>query len=256
MDKQKYKDIAGTVFADLTALHYVRSDAKGSARWMFRCICGREIEYLARQVFKGDNISCGCKRFRNCKIPKLCIHCGLPSNRQNSKGHVASVCQKCHNKQTNGFKTYNPKQRMMASARTRAKACGLPCTVTHRDFEIPEYCPVFGIKLEFGTSANHNASPSLDRILPHLGYVPGNIAVISHRANQIKNSGTAEEHRQIANWIEDILQRDGLSKPTSLMKIVTPEMVFSDKHRAKLSAIASAHWEKKRDRDALEQLFA
>ena len=43
--------------------------------------------------------------------------------------------------------------------------------------------------------------PSLDRIVPKKGYVEGNIAWISNRANVIKNDGTAEEHLKVAEYI-------------------------------------------------------
>lgn len=33
------------------------------------------------------------------------------------------------------------------------------------------------------------------------GYVPGNVEVISFRANRIKNNGTADEHERIAQWM-------------------------------------------------------
>jgi hypothetical protein len=152
---------------------------------------------------------------------------------------------------------------MVASARNRSREYGIPCTITHNDFEIPEVCPIFGIQLEFGTTAVHDRSPSLDRIIPHLGYVPGNVAVISHRANQIKNSGTAEEHRKIADWIEQSQCPSISDQFVSLMKIAKPmqseriaKIQFSDEHRAKLSLVASKRWKKKREMDALESLFA
>jgi hypothetical protein len=44
-------------------------------------------------------------------------------------------------------------------------------------------------------------SPSLDRIKPELGYVPGNIQVISARANVMKNDATPEELLAFANWV-------------------------------------------------------
>lgn len=56
------------------------------------------------------------------------------------------------------------------------------------DIIIPETCPMLGIKLEFGfdkQGGNFN-SPSLDRIIPELGYTKGNVMVISKRANMIK----------------------------------------------------------------------
>lgn len=50
-------------------------------------------------------------------------------------------------------------------------------------------------------------SPALDKIIPHKGYVVGNIAVISALANRIKNSTTDPEFlRKIANWLEERLK--------------------------------------------------
>jgi hypothetical protein len=53
-----------------------------------------------------------------------------------------------------------------------------------------------------------DTSPSLDKINPELGYVPGNVAIISYRANRIKNNGTAEEHRLIADWMDAQTQQN------------------------------------------------
>ena len=44
-------------------------------------------------------------------------------------------------------------------------------------------------------------SPSIDRIDPEGGYVPGNVVVISWRANQLKLDGNAHELRLIAEWV-------------------------------------------------------
>lgn len=46
---------------------------------------------------------------------------------------------------------------------------------------------------------------SLDRIDIHKGYIPGNIAIISYRANNIKNDGTWEKHQKIADFIKSKL---------------------------------------------------
>lgn len=68
-------------------------------------------------------------------------------------------------------------------------------------------CPVLGIALRLdlpeGFTTHVPNSPSLDRVRPDLGYVPGNVRVISNRANLIKNDGTADEHRRIAAYIEE-----------------------------------------------------
>lgn len=49
-----------------------------------------------------------------------------------------------------------------------------------------------------------DTQPTIDRIIPALGYVPGNIVVISHRANRMKSDGTAEEHERIAAWLRGL----------------------------------------------------
>jgi hypothetical protein len=43
----------------------------------------------------------------------------------------------------------------------------------------------------------------LDRVIPELGYVPGNVAVISLRANTMKQDATAAELRVLADWIDN-----------------------------------------------------
>jgi len=47
-------------------------------------------------------------------------------------------------------------------------------------------------------------SPTLDRFIPSKGYIKGNIAVISFRANRIRQNETDPNvFRQIAAWMED-----------------------------------------------------
>jgi hypothetical protein len=83
--------------------------------------------------------------------------------------------------------------RMIDSAKERAKAKGLPFAITKADIPIPQRCPLLGIVLSRGPGKLHAASPSLDRKDPSKGYVPGNVWVISYRANAIKNDATLEE---------------------------------------------------------------
>jgi len=89
-------------------------------------------------------------------------------------------------------------------AKIRARKLSIPFTITIEDIEIPKYCPVLRIELRHGTSASRDHSPSLDRIVPALGYVPGNIIVMSKRANTLKSNGTLEEHRKLVEWMETL----------------------------------------------------
>ena len=62
-------------------------------------------------------------------------------------------------------------------------------------------CPVLGIEMEFGGDTRMN-SPSVDRLIPELGYVPENIVWVCQEANLLKSDRTSSELRAIADWIE------------------------------------------------------
>jgi hypothetical protein len=94
---------------------------------------------------------------------------------------------------------------LFKNAQYRAKRDGLPFNITFEDIKIPEVCPVLGIPIFFSKDKRKGFqpnSPSIDKIIPALGYVKGNICVISNRANTIKRDATAEELRKVADYIE------------------------------------------------------
>ena len=100
----------------------------------------------------------------------------------------------------------NPKRYMWTRARVRARAEGIPFSIAEDDFDIPEYCPIFPrLKLEFsnGRGSRPDNIPTLDKIIPALGYIPGNVAVISMRANRLKSDASAEELQSILDWIHE-----------------------------------------------------
>ena len=78
----------------------------------------------------------------------------------------------------------------------------MPFELSEHDFEIPDVCPVLGIPLAMGVgrSGPREWSPTIDRIIPSLGYVPGNVVVVSWRANRLKSDGTMEELARIVSW--------------------------------------------------------
>lgn len=86
-----------------------------------------------------------------------------------------------------------PELFMLQNARHRAKERGQPCTITEQDIVVPTHCPLLGLPLEVQAGILAHNSPSLDRIDPALGYVPGNVWVISHRANSMKNDARPAE---------------------------------------------------------------
>ena len=78
----------------------------------------------------------------------------------------------------------------------------MPFTIKAADIVVPTHCPILGLPLysTLGKKGGGPNSPSLDRIEPALGYVPGNIVVISNRANRLKSDATIEELRKIASF--------------------------------------------------------
>ena len=72
------------------------------------------------------------------------------------------------------------------------------------DIFIPEACPLLGIEITKNIvgQPTHN-SPSLDRIDNRLGYVKGNVWVISHRANTLKSNASLEELERLVSNLRD-----------------------------------------------------
>lgn len=87
------------------------------------------------------------------------------------------------------------KKYIIRSAKRRALSQGIPFDIDYTDISIPEYCPLLGIKLNkhVGEGKLHDDSPSLDKIIPELGYTKGNVWIISNKANRMKSNATIEE---------------------------------------------------------------
>jgi hypothetical protein len=111
-------------------------------------------------------------------------------------------CRQCEVDQHMNWVRENRSKDMLQSARRRAKRAVVPCTISFEDIVIPEICPVFGHKLERGTRSSHDWAPSLDRNKPELGYVRGNVRVISNKANRLKSDASLDELRQLVAYLE------------------------------------------------------
>ena len=135
-----------------------------------------------------------------------CIECGKERARKYSREknrELTSRNPQYFSNNARNNRRSNPKQTLFKRAKDRAAKKGFVFTITLNDVpDIPDVCPVFGFKLEFGSRENRFSSPSLDRIDNTKGYVPGNLQVISYRANQLKSNGTLEEFRQLVVYLE------------------------------------------------------
>lgn len=93
---------------------------------------------------------------------------------------------------------------LVALARSRAREKGLPFDLKSELLSIPDTCPVLGMPLMKTPGRCTPETPSLDRIVPALGYVQSNVRIISHRANTLKSNGTLEEFRAIVRDLENL----------------------------------------------------
>jgi len=105
------------------------------------------------------------------------------------------------------YREQHPIEYMMANARQRAKSKGVPFTITSKDLEMPTHCPVFpDIELKFAEGKERPGYiPTIDRIVPEHGYVPGNVRVISLRANRLKSDATLEELERLLAYVKESL---------------------------------------------------
>lgn len=98
----------------------------------------------------------------------------------------------------------------LSSVKTRAKKKGLPFNLT-KDYLrsiTPTHCPVLGILLESGMGNKTDNSPSIDRIIPELGYVEGNVIIVSYKANRLRSDATPSELKQVADFYNRLLTSD------------------------------------------------
>lgn len=86
----------------------------------------------------------------------------------------------------------------------------MPCTITVEDIEIPSHCPVLGRQLRVFEGCGkgpRNDSPTLDKIVPAFGYVPGNVLVVSQKANRIKSQLSTQQLALFARFYADAERR-------------------------------------------------
>jgi len=79
-------------------------------------------------------------------------------------------------------------------AKENAKSKGCEFNLEPKDIIIPEYCPFLDVKIETDFDKNnYDSYYSIDRIDNSMGYIKGNVQVISRLANAMKNSATKDQ---------------------------------------------------------------
>ena len=150
-------------------------------QWLCVCDCGNQAIVYANRLQQRRNTQIGCGA--NCCLRKI---------------DLAVAARKLFTK--HGM-TNSAEYVMWTHAKARAKELRLPFDLLLSDIIIPANCPVLAIPLKANVGRWRDNSPTLDRIKPALGYVRGNVCVISWLANRLKSDTTPEILEKVVLYI-------------------------------------------------------
>lgn len=133
-----------------------------------------------------------------------CKKCGVEkedkffsAHSQCKTGYDISACKPCK-KAAFDWKKTPLEKRMYNRTKARAKQRNIEFSLELSDIVLPKFCPVFKRKLIY---ADPDWTYSIDRINPNLGYIKGNIVIMSNRANMLKNDATASELQLVVDYL-------------------------------------------------------
>src|SRR5579885_1802887 len=187
----KFDNLTGVKFGRLTVISRAPDAVSKSGfvytRWNCLCDCGKEKTIYAGSLKRGVTVSCGCQ------LKQVGRRIGLSSIKHGGSSKDASVDKKIQ-------------FQILQHIRQRARANGYETDLELSDIpEVPDVCPVLGIKLKKGKGPLSDFSVSIDKINPNLPYLKkykNNLRLISYRANRIKNDATIDELEKIILYIK------------------------------------------------------
>ena len=115
-----------------------------------------------------------------------------------------SYCKSCEADRMKKKYKSNPIPQMLSNSKIRAKNKGISHNINANDIkEIwpnNNRCPILGKEFEMGYKKDKSYAPSLDRIEPKLGYIKGNIMIISDIANRMKQDSSLKDLEKFAKY--------------------------------------------------------
>lgn len=128
---------------------------------------------------------------------------GEPSSYIRRKSNPDRVSTPARLAKQREWRVNHPLNYLLSLARNRAKAKGIQFNLTVADLgKPPTHCPVLGFTLKYFGQSKKNApdNATLDRIDNEIGYVVGNVIIVSARANELKRDATPYELRRLADF--------------------------------------------------------
>lgn len=182
---------------------YGGDETHGTNKTCSMCLLHKPISQFFRDKKKKDGLRSNCKSCSNFQsarwlknnLTKAKTTRRLYRDREDVKSRRCSISKEWNRK--------NIESVLVSHAKKRAMEYDIPFNLTKQDIHVPELCPALGIPLKVNDGKLGDGSPTIDRLVPELGYVIGNICVISAKANRIKNNSSFEEMRKIAAWMAE-----------------------------------------------------
>jgi hypothetical protein len=151
-----------------------------------------------------------------------CAGCPNTVEPREGRGRPRSYCEVCRPSTWEGRKLAVAARRAAEPVRDRAQVLHNGMLQRARRYSLPfdrdglsvawlearlrehPSCECCGRAFDFARSDTawmNPASPSCDRIVPEVGYVVGNVALLCWRCNHIKGDATADELEAVAAWL-------------------------------------------------------
>lgn len=144
----------------------------------------------------------------------ICRGCDLDKEaaefpvRNDRSGRLRPYCYTCANNISRAryvnHRHTAPFKHRCTRAKARAQSLKVPFDLT------PEYletlwtgmCPVLNVPISLLEQRDNEHAAELDRFIPDKGYVVGNVAFLSRRANRLKNNVTTKELQLLIDWMK------------------------------------------------------
>lgn len=137
---------------------------------------------------KANNVKQGSSEESFGKLETIgkCLFCGIPL-----VGKRTKYC--CDNHQAYHWQERNKYKFKFSRWKASAKSNNIPFDIVESDLDWPKTCPYLDIELNYISDDRSDNVASLDKIEPDLGYIKGNVQIISQLANKMKSSASKEQ---------------------------------------------------------------
>lgn len=139
-------------------------------------------------------------------MSKNCAGCDCRLSNKELEVH-ANYCFRCRYAKKKQSWAENLEKRfrhMYNCKRANCKYRGIEFNIEFEDIDFVDRCPMLGVELDYTVNAlKHENGVQFDRINPKLGYVKGNVRVLSSGANRLKSDLNLERCEKVFKFLKE-----------------------------------------------------